>query len=371
MVDSSGLGPAFGSGGYAAPAARGLCWCLALAGLVAIASPAAGAPSCPVQSPSRANVVVAGNDQAVEAAGDGLVRALGRSGVTARLTRAEHIDPGDVARPVPCEPGVVARLFVDLESPTSMTLYLADAGAKRVFVRRFALDHGLDLVALESLELVAQSSVETLLAGQELGVEREEYGRSLPPPRPTAEPRAVVAPAPKQTTALRATGFYEISMLGPDVIQQGPGLGIEYEWSAGRMGASIHVRLPVHFEDTAFAGQLLPEGVRIFFARPLVLSPRTTASAGIAGGLDVTEVRADARQADAVAVPSFWVVDPLVRGFGTIEHRVGVFRFSAMLGAEFDLVAAHYVVAQESDRPSVFVPWRLRPVGAIIVGAEL
>ena len=348
------------------------CWCLALAGLVAIASPAAGAPTCPIQSPSRANVVVAGNDQAVEAAGDGLVQALDRIGVTARLTRAEHIDPRDVARPVPCEPGVVARLFVDLESPANVTLYLADGGTKRVFVRRFALDHGLDLVALESLELAAQSSVETLLSGQELGVEREEYGRSLAP-RPTAEPRAPTAPAPapKPSTALRATGFYEISLLGPDVIQHGPGLGAEYEWSAGRAGATIHLRLPVHFDDAAFAGQLLPEGVRIFFARPLILSPRTTASAGLAAGLDVTEVRADARQANAAAVPSFWVIDPMVRAYGTIEHRLGVFRFSAMLGAEFDLVAAHYVVAEENDRQSVFVPWRLRPLGAIIISADL
>lgn len=362
MVDSSGLGRT--------PAAHGLCWCLALAGLVAIASPAAGAPTCPVQSPSRASVVLAGTDQAVQAAGDGLAQALGRIGVTAGVTRAEHIDPRDVARPVPCEPGVVARIFVDLESPASMTLYLADGGAKRVFVRRFALDHGLDLVALESLELVAQSSVETLLAGQELGVEREEYGRSLAP-RPTAEPRAAMAPAPKQSTALRATGFYEISLLGPDVIQQGPGLGIEYEWNAGRIGASIHMRLPVHFDDAAFAGQLLPEGVRIFFARPLLLSRRTTASVGFAAGLDVTQVRADARQPDAAAVPSFWVADPLVRAFGTIEHRVGVFRFSAMLGAEFALVAAHYVVEQDSDRQSVFVPWRLRPLGAVIIGADL
>lgn len=199
------------------------CWCLALAGLVAITSPAAAVPTCPVQSPSRAHVVVAGNDQAVEAVGDGLAQALGRIGVTARLTRVAHIDPRDVAQPVPCEPGVVARLFVDLEPPSSMALYLADGGAKRVFVRRFVLDHGLDLVALESLELVAQSSVETLLAGKELGIEREEYGRSLPP-RPPAEPRAVIAPAPKRATALRATGFYEITLLGPDVIQHGPGL---------------------------------------------------------------------------------------------------------------------------------------------------
>jgi len=61
----------------------------------------------------------------------------------------------------------------------------------------------------------------------------------------------------------------------------------------------------------------------------------------------------------------------MVRAYGTIEHRLGVFRFSAMLGAEFDLVAAHYVVAEENDRQSVFVPWRLRPLGAIIISADL
>jgi hypothetical protein len=137
------------------------------------------------------------------------------------------------------------------------------------------------------------------------------------------------------------------------------------------LGATIHARLPVHFDDPVVAGRLLPEGLRLFFARPFSLSPAIMASGGVAAGIDFTHVKPSARQADAEADPSFWVLDPLVRAFGTIEYRAGVFRVSAMLGAEFDLVAARYVVARQNDRQSVFVPWRLRPLGALLLGMKL
>jgi hypothetical protein len=336
----------------------------------AAASPATAAPVCNVQGQAKASVAIAGDEQAVHSVSESLRVSLGRLGVKAGVARVDHVDPRDVARPVGCEPGVVARLFLDLASPAAAVLYMTDGNGKRVFRRQFALDHGVDLVALESIELVAQSSVEALLAGEELGVGREEYSRSLQPSPPVDKPATPVKVAPRGSS-LRATAFYEATLLGPGTVQHGPGVGIESEWLFGRVGMTIHAHLPVHFDDADIEGRLFPEGLRLFFARPFSLFDRTVASAGLAAGVDFTEIDATSKQTDARAAEAFWAIDPMVRGFGTLEQRFGAFRLSLLLGAELDLVAARYVVARQGDRKSVFVPWRVRPVGGLMLGADL
>ena len=74
---------------------------------------------------------------------------------------------------------------------------MTDGARRRVFVRRIPLQHGFDAVARESVLFVVESSLEAMLAGQEIGVSREEYRREL-------EATRVPAPAVVQPSRSRA-----------------------------------------------------------------------------------------------------------------------------------------------------------------------
>jgi hypothetical protein len=337
---------------------------------VASAAPIRSAAICSIEGPQKAEVSIAGDDRGVRLVGESLRESLGKKGIDALITRAPRVDPRDVARPVACEPGVVARIFLDLGSGSTAILYLTDGGGNRVFVRPFAVERGLDIVALESIDLVANSSIEALLSGEELGVRREEYNRSLPPAPPLDRPAKPAEVLPRAFSP-RVTGLYEVSLLGPGTVQHGPGIGVEFDWLLGRAGLTVHARFPVHFDDPDIAGRLVPLGVRLFAAHPFDLSDRATLSAGVAAGVDFTRVDATPRQPDTTPIAAFWAVDPLLRAFGSFEHRFGAFRLSAIVGADLDLIAARYVVANGVGRQSVFVPWRVRPLGGVTFGAEL
>jgi hypothetical protein len=152
--------------------------------------------------PSRgeAKVVVAGSDRSVASITKSLTESLSFIGVTAQFERAASVNPRSVAELHPPRESLLAYLWIDAAADHEVTLYITDAATERVFVRRIGLEHGLDTVAVESLALVAQSSLEALLAGKIIGVTRDDYEHSLdvaaPPPKPAPVPVKVEPPAP-------------------------------------------------------------------------------------------------------------------------------------------------------------------------------
>ena len=148
-----------------------------LVGAVA-ALPRAGA----AQEREHINAVLAGDPTASDRVLAVLRSTLDRQGVDLVAVSADRIDPLDVARcPLDRSPtGPVAHLWLDLTAgPPAM--YLLDVRSGLVYVRPLAVHPDPDVVELELIRLVVDSSVEAILKGRALGVSRDEFERSLAP----------------------------------------------------------------------------------------------------------------------------------------------------------------------------------------------
>ena len=212
--------------------------------------------------PSRGEVkvVVAGSDRSFAAITKSLTDSLSFIAVTPQFERVASVDPRSVARFGPRQPSLFANLWIDAAADHEVKLYITDAATERVFVRRIGLDHGLDNVALESLALVAQSSLEALLAGKLIGVTRNDYEQSLEvaAPRPASEgvakQTAAPTPHPNDAYAARPRSWqllagYELQGWDGATVRNEVALGIEYERWRLRFGVDLYGTWPIQFHN--------------------------------------------------------------------------------------------------------------------------
>ena len=200
-------------------------------------------------------VVVAGSDRSFAAIAKSLTESLSFIAVTAQFERAASVDPRSVSEIHPPQLSLFARLWIDATADRDVTLYITDAATERVFVRHINLDHGLDTVVVETLALVAQSSLEALLAGKLIGVTRDDYEHSLeaPAPRPAPEPvpKQTAAPTPHdvQPSRWQLWAGYELQGWDGTTVRHQAALGIEYERWRLRLGVDLFGTWPIQFHS--------------------------------------------------------------------------------------------------------------------------
>jgi len=110
--------------------------------LSAVTSMLGGGPLF-AMSPARgeAKVVVAGSDHSVASITKSLTESLSFIGVTAQFERAASVNPRSVAELHLPRESLLAYLWIDAAADHDVTLYITDAAAERVFVRRIGLEH--------------------------------------------------------------------------------------------------------------------------------------------------------------------------------------------------------------------------------------
>ena len=91
-------------------------------------------------------------------------------------------------------------------------------------------------------------------------------------------------------------------------------------------------------------------------------------SAGLGGGLDVTRVEPTVSEPDLQATRVFWARGPSLRTFVEIERLFGNVSVAIAVGAQAHPLAERYTVRIGSDTREVFVPYRIRPEAALLVG---
>ena len=82
----------------------------------------------------------------------------------------------------------------------------------------------------------------------------------------------------------------------------------------------------------------------------------------------MTRVEAAVTGPDLQPTAAFWARGPSLRTFAEIERFFGRFSVAIVLGAEAHLLAERYTVRTDSQTRDVFVPRRIRPTGALLVG---
>ena len=89
--------------------------------------------------------------------------------------------------------------------------------------------------------------------------------------------------------------------------------------------------------------------------------------AGLGAGLDVTRVEPAVTAPDLNPRPCSGP-ELLGAGFAEIERLFGRISVAVVVGAEVHLLAERYTVRTDSETRDVFVPRRLRPAAALLVG---
>jgi hypothetical protein len=347
------------------------CACLLVVTATAMADPGSTGP--------RVEVLIAGSDAEVSALAEALDDPLRRLDVelSVRLRRGQTpaVNPEEVASPSRRAAPAVARMWFDLTEPGHAALYITDGGWQRIYVRRIALPAGLDEVAREQLTYIARTSVETLLAGGQIGVTREEFERQLPShaePKPEPKPEPPRPPAPEWR--LGAAVLYAVEGYARTMpVTHGPGIdGWLVRSRSGLspfVSASAELRWRRHIEHETVVARLDGTAFRVGLGAELAVGGPLVLRGLLGGGMDVWHVKPEKGSDATVQISSpMWAVDPVLRGALGLGFRAG--RLTTWLGTGADLGPrpSRYVLLRDGSPVDVLKPWPWRPWVGIELG---
>jgi hypothetical protein len=328
-----------------------------------------------------ATVLISGSERDIATLEAALADPFRRLGVALRFEHPPQVEASAVLKSPPEASPTVARLWFDLASGSHVPIYVTDAKHERIYSRDFPLARGLDDVAIEQLVYVARSSVDSILAGVDIGVRRDEYEASLQPaPKPTPPP-PVERDVDRRPPASPAHGVfwsagYEAQAMSAKTFSHGPSIGASLARGALALNLSTYYRFPFEARGAELGARISRVGVRLEgSARVGIGGPSSPVSfvAQVGGGPDfsrVTPLRVGAM--DATPTGAFWVTDGFARAAAGLAQR---FRsgwvLSELAGADMDLALVKYVLDRAGVRETVFVPYRVRPLFCLEVSAPL
>jgi hypothetical protein len=301
---------------------------------------------------------------------------LAPKGLAVVTTRKEVVTAQDVAAaiapPKEATPSV-ARVLLDFAASEQATLFLIDPRRGRVFVRRLALPHGLDAVARASVRFVVEQSIDAILEGRDIGVSREEFERSalappsVAPPPPPPAPQPPPPPLAARTQWLLAAG-YEGLVMGSGEYQQGARLLVAARFARVQVAVAARLALPMSVAGNGAEARLWTGGAGVSASAELLAVAKFSLGAGLGAGLDLTHVAPSVTTPGLEPAAGFWAPGPWVQPFAALERRFGGVSLGLAVGAELHPLAEKYTVKNGSETSDVFVPWRLRPEAALLVG---
>lgn len=323
--------------------------------------------------PPRATLTLAVDAAPLRAA---LRDLLDRVGVAATFFETPRVTL-DAVLSQPARGDLAARVWIDLPAPAQARLFVLDAAGDRVFVRSFALDHGLDEVARETLAHVVADAVDALAHGAVIGVHRDTLRPVTPPPPPPPSPAAPAAPA--RTVPLPRGWRAHVMALGEAQLR-GPALaagasaslGVSWPVGAWRFGARATGRYAVaaSFETAPFALRTSEVALRAMAFAQGPRWGRLALEGALGAGVDLVAVSAfTASDAQWVATPAPLFAAPVARA--ELVARValgGAFALVAGAAVEAELSASRYVATRDGAAQPVLAPWPLRP--SLTLGVE-
>jgi hypothetical protein len=156
--------------------------------------------------------------------------------------------------------------------------------------------------------------------------------------------------------------------LGSGVYQHAGKVAVAARLARVQISVAARVAAPVSIAGDGVEAELWAGGVSLSGAARLVTFGKWSVSAGLGGGLDLTRIAPTVTAPDLQAAAVFWAASPLLRTFVEIERLFGKISVSVALGAEALLLAERYTVRTAGSTRDIFVPRRLRPEAAVLVG---
>ncbi len=296
-----------------------------------------------------------------------------RLGVVLQFERRLRIDPVKVGAME--SRASSAELSFDLSKANTASLFLTDG--ERVYVRKFDLSSGFDEVAVELLVVAARSSVQAILTGAPIGVQRIEYERSVSAPSAAPAPPKTMAPRVDAANVgsrprLRLASDYELQLLDTASLSHGPGLGLWWSTGSFALRGGVRGRLPVRFGSEEVGVDLTALSARVAVALEQRVTSRWQVLVGVGAGLDAVRIRPKRLQAnDATLARTSWTVDPVAQPLGGLTHAWDELRLGLFMGADVALVRARYTIDRAGQREALFVPWTVRPWASLELSIAL
>ena len=245
-----------------------------------------------------------------------------------------------VVNPPPEPDRAAARVWIRVEE-TRASVFIVDADWQRIFIRHVSIDSGFDEVVQEQLATIVLASVESLLAGGEIGVRRQRAAETLGVPLHVEEATPSSAPTGDEPSVsdVSSTPAAEPRRMGVDLAV---GYGVTL-WSlrlAPSSGPRLDARLRIRSPSRRTLDGLL--GLRASYALPLRASNES---------LEVQMQSIDARAAGGI----WWAPRP---------------RFAARVELDVGLTSNHVASrAVGPDARAASADWHFVPASSLELGA--
>ncbi len=329
--------------------------------------------------------VVATGEPAATSAVEALVRELlNRLPVLIRWADAPHIDPREVLADRTPDPGVVARVWVDLSRPTEARLFVANGASDHFLVRVVPAGDGHIEVEREAVAQIVGFAVEALLTGSDIGVTREAAAKQIlaDPTRietPVPVPRRAPEPRPFRAGVSGELGaFVGLRALGPGSAGVEPGLlaGVRGKGAGAVQPVLVlewQYEAPLDLLGNAIAVRLEGAGGRLHGGILARLGSRVSIQATVGLGADAIHARPYAPAGSAfVARAPFWL-GAMVATAGlavdvVVASPIALF---ASAGCELDMSGVSFPVTTNGSAEPNVVPWRVWPFALFGVNVSL
>jgi hypothetical protein len=346
---------------------------------------------------SRADIAVevaAAGDPATTASMAERVRAVGsRLNVTTRWQDRARIDARDVLADKGVEAGVLARVWLDLSDPKRAVLYIANATHDRFLVRVVPASDGYGELTQESITTIVESVIDALIAGGQIGVNREEATRSIerdvgvpvepaPPPvsPPLPEPSEPAPPHDRGSTSLSKPWSAVDLSYRMDAVSNGPSLRhgpqVSLSWT-GFVSKSVDalVWFGGHYSASGTLGDQQEVAMHGGGARAAVgVTGRLTRvfawQAAVGAGADAFGVQPRiAPESGLVAADAFSIVVPVATTFVGASLRLARWvSLPITVGLDVDLSSHHFDAELGAERATLVRPWVAHPFATVGVG---
>jgi hypothetical protein len=339
--------------------AVGVLACVALCPQVAVAD-----------AQPRAVEVIATGEKSATAAVETLVRELlQRLPVVIRWVNAPEIDLRDVLSRRTADPGLAARVWVDLSDAAGARLFVANAASDHFLVRLVPAGDGHREVEQEAVAQIIGSAVDAILAGGEIGVTREVAVRQIATsPIPSTKP-----PSLQNDIAGGLGAFVGVRALGPGpAISVDPGLmasvGASRRWPLQPLlSLELHYDAPLDWPGNAVAVRIEGAGGSFQAGVRAPLGSRVSVQATAGLGADALHAEPHASSAsDFAARGPFWLaatVAPVrVECQIIVAPRVSL---AASVGFDINLRGIEFNVSDNGSAEPNIVPWRVWPVALL------
>jgi hypothetical protein len=317
---------------------------------------AALAPALGAAAPGRQTVVLIAQEAAdpmTERALDAIVAGLVDVPIEVVTQRVAGWDSAianrvDQARGVAATTGAIAVIWLDLSAPRHVFLFIADSTGGRVLVRNVASEEQDVEAQLETLAVIVRGSIDGLLAGGRIGVER-----------PVAAP-----PRKDDAERIGATIGYALQLFAPTApVIHGARLALSIRLARRlHLLAGYRLDIPVEVESPEVAADIWSHPIELgAFSRFEPARWRIDLGAGAV--VDVVTFDVTSRSSDVAArnpAPRATVaLAPFVRAARTVGRHAALF---FAVGIEIELYNHRYVVTTTEDSRVVVAPWRVRPI---------